>query len=209
MKSALLCRTLPGSLEICLSLARGGEVRLVVSQVACRLASCVCWAWGLSGRSGAPGDSGTKLSEWTSQSLLHQPGWDSVCPSSSSAEPLSATLSPSSDAVLTASLSPGLKCQVQNPEQGFSGGSVIKNLPTMAGDTGGISELGRSRMPAEPHSLCATPDPVLWNSGAATTEAGMDCSPCSATRKATAMSSPAQQLEKARLRQQRPNPAEK
>ena len=123
----------------------------------------VCRAWGLSGRSGTPGDSGTKLSEWTSQSLLHQPGWDSVCPSSSSAEPLSATLSPSSDTVLTASLSPGLKCQVQNPEQGFPGGSVIKNLPAMAGDTGGISELGRSRMPAEPHSLCTTPDPVLWN----------------------------------------------
>ena len=135
----------------------------------------VCRAWGLSGRSGAPGDSGTKLSELNEPESPPPAGGDSVCPFSSSTEPLSATLSPSSDLVLTASLSPGFKCQIQNPEQGFSGGSMIKNLPAKAGDPGGISELRRSHMPAEQHSLRAiTAEPVLWKPGAATPEA---CSP--------------------------------
>ena len=135
----------------------------------------VCRAWGLSGRSGAPGDSGTKLSKLNEPESPPPAGWDSVCPSSSPAEPLSATLSPSSDVVLTASLNPGFKCQIQNPEQGFSGGSVIKNLAAKAGDPDGISELRRSHMPAEQHSLCAiTAEPVLWKPGPAIPEA---CSP--------------------------------
>ena len=39
---------------------------------------------------------------------------------------------------------------------GFPGGSVVKNPPASAGDTGSIPGSGRSHMPAEQLSLCAT-----------------------------------------------------
>jgi len=37
----------------------------------------------------------------------------------------------------------------------FPGGSVVKNPPASAGDTGSIPGSGRSHMPAEQLSLCA------------------------------------------------------
>ena len=53
---------------------------------------------------------------------------------------------------------------------GFSGGSVVKNPPANAGDTGSIPGLGRSA--AEQLSLsAATAEPVLWRLGATTTGA--------------------------------------
>ena len=46
--------------------------------------------------------------------------------------------------------------------EGFPGGSVIKNLPTNAGDTGLIPDLGRFPRVTEQLSLCATTtEPVL------------------------------------------------
>ena len=48
-------------------------------------------------------------------------------------------------------------------DQGFPGGSVVKNLPANAGNTGSIPDLGRSHMYAgEQLSLGATTiEPVL------------------------------------------------
>ena len=39
---------------------------------------------------------------------------------------------------------------------GFPGGSVVKNLPANAGDTGLSPGLGRSHMPQSNLSLCTT-----------------------------------------------------
>ena len=40
-----------------------------------------------------------------------------------------------------------IKKSNQNEEQGFPGGTVVKNPPAYAGDTGSIPGLGRSHMP--------------------------------------------------------------
>ena len=46
--------------------------------------------------------------------------------------------------------------------RGFSGGSVVKNLPANAGDTGSIPDPGRPHIAAEPLRLCTTTaEPVL------------------------------------------------
>ena len=55
------------------------------------------------------------------------------------------------------------KCSIQNSNQGFPGGAVVRDLPANAGDTGSSPGLGRSHMPRsnwarEPQLLspCAT-----------------------------------------------------
>ena len=40
-----------------------------------------------------------------------------------------------------------VKIATVNYTEGFSGGSVVKNPPANAGDTGSIPDLGRSHMP--------------------------------------------------------------
>ena len=71
--------------------------------------------------------------------------------------------------------------------QGFPGGSVVKNLPADAGDTGSNPDPGRSHMPQSSHCVAAT-EPLLLR-------------PRSATRKTTTTrslsSSCSLQLEKA------------
>ena len=53
---------------------------------------------------------------------------------------------------------------------GFLSGSVVKNLPTNAGDMGSVPDLGRYHMPWSSLSLCSTTEPMLKNLGAATPE---------------------------------------
>ena len=93
---------------------------------------------------------------------------------------------------------------IKKAEGDFPGGTVVKNPPANAGDTGSSPGLGRSYMlwsheAHEPQLLSLR----VW-------------SPCSATREATAMRSPrtaakrrprSPQLEKAHEQQQRPNTA--
>ena len=46
--------------------------------------------------------------------------------------------------------------------EGFPGGAVVESLPANAGDTGSSPGLGRSHMPLEQLSPCATTtEPVL------------------------------------------------
>ena len=81
---------------------------------------------------------------------------------------------------------------------GFPGGSVVKNLPANAGDTGLIPGPGRSHVPWSNQaqvpqllSLCSrAQEPRLLSPRVTTTEAHMPYSPCCATREATSMSSP-------------------
>ena len=62
--------------------------------------------------------------------------------------------------------------------RGFPGGSVAKNLPANAWGVSSIPVPGGSHMQL---SLCTTPvEPVLYILGAATTEAHVPLSPCSA-----------------------------
>ena len=69
-------------------------------------------------------------------------------------------------------------------EQGFPGGSVVKNLLASAGDMGSIPDLGGSLCRAT--SLCAiTVEPVLQSPCATTTQAHSLYSPCFTTREAT------------------------
>ena len=78
----------------------------------------------------------------------------------------------------------------QENTESFPGGSVIENLPANAGDTGLIPCSGKIPHTLEPLSLCATTiEPVLQRQRAATTEALVPWSPCSATREATAVRS--------------------
>ena len=54
--------------------------------------------------------------------------------------------------------------------RGFPGGSVVKNLPTNAGDTGSILGPGRSHILWSNYALCATATEfVLWSLGPAGT----------------------------------------
>ena len=62
-------------------------------------------------------------------------------------------------------------------KRGFSGGSVVNNLPANAGDTGSIPGLGRSHMPGEAKPLCHN----YWSP--------ISYSLCCESREATAMRS--------------------
>ena len=75
--------------------------------------------------------------------------------------------------------------------KGFPGGSVVRNLPANAGDVGVIPELGRFPLATEQLSpYTTTIEPALQSLGAMTAEAHMLQIPCSATREATAVTSP-------------------
>ena len=89
--------------------------------------------------------------------------------------------------------------------QDFPGGSVVKNLPANAGDTGSSPGPGRSHMPVEQLSLCAT-----------TTEARVPRARAPQQEKPPQwearapqprVAPPSSQLEKARAQQQWPNAA--
>ena len=88
--------------------------------------------------------------------------------------------------------------QLKKKSWGFPGGSVVKNLPVNAEDMGSIPGLGRLHMPRSNEacapqllSLCSRAGkPRHLSPRALTTEAPAPWSPCSATRKATAMRSP-------------------
>ena len=54
--------------------------------------------------------------------------------------------------------------------QSFPGGSVVKNLPAKAGDTGLTPDLGRSHAEEQLRPRATTTEPVLSSTGAATTE---------------------------------------
>ena len=77
--------------------------------------------------------------------------------------------------------------------KGFPGGSVVKNPPANAGDTGSIPDPGRSHVPwsneAQASQLQSN-EPVLYSPGASTTKANVPRSLCSATREATVLRSP-------------------
>ena len=61
---------------------------------------------------------------------------------------------------------------------GFPGGSVIKNLPANAGDTGSIPDQGRSHMMWSKLNLCTTTiEPVLWSPGATAAEPACSVEP--------------------------------
>ena len=70
-------------------------------------------------------------------------------------------------------------------ELGFPGGPVIKNPPCNAGETGFIPRPGRSRMPRSSYARVQ-----LLSLRAATPEAHVPWSLCSATREATTVRSP-------------------
>ena len=77
------------------------------------------------------------------------------------------------------------RCTISNNGRGFPGGSVVKDPPANAGNTGLTSGLGRSHMPAEQLSPCAaTTEPEYTN-----TEVLAPWTTCSTTREATAMRS--------------------
>ena len=69
---------------------------------------------------------------------------------------------------------------------GFPGGSVVKNPPANAGDTGSIPDLGRFLVLQSNYVY----ELQLLSSCVATTEAHALKSLCSATREATAVRSP-------------------
>ena len=55
-----------------------------------------------------------------------------------------------------------LDTDLKHSSQDFPGGAVVKNLPANAGDTGSSPGPGRSHMPMEQVSPCATTtDPAL------------------------------------------------
>ena len=80
---------------------------------------------------------------------------------------------------------------------GFPGGSVVKNPPDNAEDTGSICHPGRSHLPRSNQacvpqllSLCSrAQEPQLLSPRATVTEAQVPWGLCSATREATAMKS--------------------
>ena len=56
-------------------------------------------------------------------------------------------------------------------QEGSPGGSVVRNLPTSAADTGSIPGLGQSHNATEQLSPCATTtEPLLWSPRAAATQ---------------------------------------
>ena len=57
-------------------------------------------------------------------------------------------------------------------DQGFPGGSVVKNPPANAGDTGSVPNLGRSHMPRQLNPCFTIAEPVLLSPGTTTSEAG-------------------------------------
>ena len=92
---------------------------------------------------------------------------------------------------------------VKGQIRGLPGGSVVKNRPANARDTGLIPGPGRSHMPQstyahapQPLSLCAS-----------ATEAYTLYSPCSATGEATAERSPHTPTREEPAQQRRPGPA--
>ena len=70
--------------------------------------------------------------------------------------------------------------------EGFPGGSVVKNPPANAGDTGSIPGPGGSHMPWS----SSAPVPQLLSPRAAAVEALMPKSLCSAAGEASSMKSP-------------------
>ena len=63
---------------------------------------------------------------------------------------------------------PGLEIKKKKSPRGFPGGSVVKNLPANAGETGLIPDLGRSHMPRsneahEPQLLSLAQEPGSCN----------------------------------------------
>ena len=93
---------------------------------------------------------------------------------------------------------------VKKDPRGFSGGTVVKNLPANAGDTGSSPGLGRSHMPRsngarEPQLLSLR----VWSLCSATREAAIVRGP-----RTTMKSGPhLPQLEKALAQKRRPNTA--
>ena len=69
------------------------------------------------------------------------------------------------------SLCSQLSLQIRSASCGFPGGSVVRNLPANAGDTGSIPGPGRSRMLQQGSPSATTPEPVLSSPGTTTTEA--------------------------------------
>ena len=55
---------------------------------------------------------------------------------------------------------PHANTSCKNPTRGFSGESVVKNLPSNAGDMGSVPDLGRSHMPGVTKLCDTTPQPV-------------------------------------------------
>ena len=93
------------------------------------------------------------------------------CPLVSSELWTSSTLQNSTRYWCPHNLSPPWLKRRRKDGQGFPGGSVVKNPPANAGDTGSIPDPGRSH---EPWSICARVHPNYWacalGPGAPTTE---------------------------------------
>ena len=56
---------------------------------------------------------------------------------------------------------PPAKTSCKNPMRGFSGNSVVKNLPSNARDMGSIPDLGRSHMHGATKPCDTTTEPAL------------------------------------------------
>ena len=100
------------------------------------------------------------------------------------------------------------KCNYQVAKKkgwrGFPGGSVVKNLPDSAGDTGSSPGLGRSHMPRS--NWAREPQPLslrVWSLCSATGEATIVRGPRTAMKSGPRLL----QLEKALAQKQRPNTA--
>ena len=96
-------------------------------------------------------------------------------------------------------ISCGYRCCKNKQNGGFPGELVVDNLPANAGDRVSMPGLGRSHVPQSSWAcvprllgLCSrASEPQLLNLRAATTEAQAPWRPCSATREATDIRSPA------------------
>ena len=55
---------------------------------------------------------------------------------------------------------PPANTSCKNPMRGFSGESVVKNLPSNAGNMGSVPDLGRSHMPGVTKLCDTTPQPA-------------------------------------------------